>query len=98
MIVVKTGVVFSRTAGPGEWDVETLYEILETPGDDCVVVESNIESHNSTRQTQSTQIWTDLLPDSDGAFPQSLTNSELQDEERETQEEESYHVGNQESS
>lgn len=88
-----------------------LDKILETPRDDGVVVEGDIESHDPTGQAETSQVGSDLrsrscidlipstlvnlFPHSYRSFSQPLTYCQLQDEEREAEKEQGEDVGNQ---
>ena len=59
-VVVLCSVLLCRTGGPWQGEEEALYEILETPGYDGVVVQSHIESNCSTSQAKASQVRTYL--------------------------------------
>ncbi len=56
-------------------------EVEETPCNDCVIVESNIERDHSRCNTNSSQRGRDPIPGSDRTLPQSLTDCQLKEED-----------------
>lgn len=79
-------------------EVSDLDEVEEAPGDDGVVVERHVEGHDGTADADAGHVGRDLVPDSDRALPESLSDGQLQVEDRNTLDEQHHEVRDQERS
>lgn len=63
----------SGTIRPWQGGLETIYEVVETPGYDGVIIQPHPERHHGTGDTYTPQIRGDLVPCSNGSLAQALS-------------------------
>ena len=61
-----------------------LKEVIETPGNDRVVVKRHVERDDGGGDADSAEIGRNLSPDADGAFAESLADGQFQEDDRQT--------------
>ena len=73
--------------------MEGVEEVEDDPGNDDVVVEADVDYDHHRGYPDSGEVGEEFVPDEDGALPETLTQEQLQVEERDAQEKQHDQVG-----
>lgn len=84
------------------YEIDEIYpkrieEVVEAPGDDDIVVESNEEGHDAGGNAYATEPRVNRVPDTESTLTHSLTKAQFDQEERNPLQNQHHEEGNEES-